>query len=96
MTVRENILYGLDNISDAEMNAAARNARVDEVLTQVDLVEYIDAMPHELSGGQQQRVALARGIVGAETFKLVYLPVNPMPGSTAACVNVFAMICCMS
>ena len=24
MTVRENILYGLDNISEAEMNAAAR------------------------------------------------------------------------
>ena len=72
MTVRENILYGLDNISDAEMNAAARNARVDEVLTQVDLVEYIDAMPHaELSGGQQQRVALARAL--APKPKLVLL-----------------------
>lgn len=71
MTVRENILYGLDNISDAEMNATARNARVDEVLTQVDLVEYIDAMPHELSGGQQQRVALARAL--APKPKLVLL-----------------------
>ena len=71
MTVRENILYGLDNISEAEMNAAARNARVDEVLTQVDLIEYIDAMPHELSGGQQQRVALARAL--APKPKLVLL-----------------------
>ena len=71
MTVRENILYGLDNISEAEMNAAARNARIDEVLTQVDLIEYIDAMPHELSGGQQQRVALARAL--APKPKLVLL-----------------------
>ena len=71
MTVRENILYGLDNISEAEMNAAARSARIDEVLTQVDLIEYIDAMPHELSGGQQQRVALARAL--APKPKLVLL-----------------------
>ena len=71
MTVRENILYGLDSISYAEMNAAARNARIDEVLTQVDLVEYVDAMPHELSGGQQQRVALARAL--APKPKLVLL-----------------------
>ena len=93
MTVRENILYGLDNISEAEMNAAARSARIDEVLTQVDLIEYIDAMPHELSGGQQQRVALARALRRNQNWCCW---TNPMPVSTAACVNEFAMICCMS
>ena len=34
----------------------AINARIDEVLTQIDLLDKKDKMPNELSGGEQQRV----------------------------------------
>lgn len=71
MSVKENILYGLDGIHASQMDTAAKEARVDEVLEQVDLVEYRAAMPHELSGGQQQRVALARAL--APKPKLILL-----------------------
>lgn len=71
MTVSENILYGLEGVSMAAMDHAARQARLLEVLEQVDLASYTDAMPHELSGGQQQRVALARAL--APNPKLILL-----------------------
>jgi iron(III) transport system ATP-binding protein len=71
MTVSENILYGLEGVSMTAMDHTARQARRLEVLEQVDLIAYADAMPHELSGGQQQRVALARAL--APNPKLILL-----------------------
>lgn len=66
-TVRENILYGRPQASDADMRSAARRARAEE------FIEHLsdgrggrgyEAMVGErgvrLSGGQRQRVALAR------------------------------------
>ena len=55
----------------AAMDQAARRKRLNEVLEQVDLATYAEAMPHELSGGQQQRVALARAL--APKPKLILL-----------------------
>ncbi len=45
--------------------AAEVDARVDELLTTVDLVppaSYREKFPHQLSGGQRQRVSVARGL----------------------------------
>ena len=64
-TVRENIAYGRPNATDAEVRAAAEQARADA---------FIDALPHgwdtivgergyTLSGGQRQRLAIARAII---------------------------------
>ena len=55
LTVAQNIGFGLrrDGVSDA---------RVEELLTRVDLAGYGRKHPHELSGGEQQRVALARAL----------------------------------
>ena len=39
------------------------NAKVDQVLSQVDLIEFADAYPRELSGGMKMRVSLARALV---------------------------------
>jgi ABC-type multidrug transport system fused ATPase/permease subunit len=64
-SVRENISYGRPSATDAEVWAAARQARADA---------FIDALPNgfdtivgergfTLSGGQRQRIAIARAVI---------------------------------
>jgi NitT/TauT family transport system ATP-binding protein len=59
-SVRENVRLPLKL---AHAPAAAANARVDEALAQVGLIEFADAYPRELSGGMKMRVSLARALV---------------------------------
>ncbi len=66
-TVRDNILYGRPQASEAEMRAAGRRARAEEFIDGLSdgrSGRGYDAMVGErgvkLSGGQRQRVALAR------------------------------------
>lgn len=66
-SVRDNILYGRPQASEAEMHAAARRARAEEFIETLSDARGgrgYDAMVGErgvkLSGGQRQRVALAR------------------------------------
>jgi len=57
LTVAGNIAFGLRGAT-----AAARDARVHELLDIVGLADLGPKYPQELSGGQQQRVALARAL----------------------------------
>jgi iron(III) transport system ATP-binding protein len=57
LDVRRNVDFGIRH-----QGAAARRARVDEVLELVGLGGLQARYPHALSGGQQQRVALARAL----------------------------------
>jgi iron(III) transport system ATP-binding protein len=57
MTVLQNVMFGLKDLSASEASVAARRA-----LSRVGLDHYADEFPHTLSGGEQQRVALARSI----------------------------------
>ncbi|WP_454725957.1 MULTISPECIES: ABC transporter ATP-binding protein [Cupriavidus] len=59
MTVAENIAYGL---RVRRVDAAARAARVDEMLAMMHLGPFAQRRVDQLSGGQRQRVALARAI----------------------------------
>jgi len=43
-----------------KLSAAARRARVSEVLDAMEIADLADRYPSQLSGGQQQRVAIAR------------------------------------
>jgi len=60
MTLRENVLFGLEmrRVPKADANERALRA-----LELVKLADRADSKPNELSGGQQQRVALARALV---------------------------------
>lgn len=53
LSVRDNIALGLPR-------AARRDARIDDLLAQVQLPGVAALRPHQLSGGMAQRVALAR------------------------------------
>lgn len=57
MTVKENILFGLNRLPRKE-----RKPRLKEMLELVHMESFENRYPHELSGGQQQRVALARAL----------------------------------
>ncbi len=64
-TVRENIGYGIQNVTDAAVRDAAKVAGAHEFV--VDLPEGYDTMVGErgvkLSGGQRQRVSIARAVL---------------------------------
>jgi iron(III) transport system ATP-binding protein len=60
MTVRQNIVYGLEL---RRLDAAEIARRLREGLEKVNLVGLESRYPGQLSGGQQQRVALARALV---------------------------------
>ncbi|KAK6041796.1 ABC transporter, ATP-binding protein, partial [Cooperia oncophora] len=65
VTIRENIMYGLDKCSQEEMEYAARLANIHDFI--VSLPEsystVVGAKGGLLSGGQKQRIAIARAIV---------------------------------
>ena len=64
-TVKENIAYGIDNVTDAEIVAAARLANIDSFIS--SLPKGYDTVLGErgatLSGGQRQRIAIARAAI---------------------------------
>ena len=64
-TIRENITYGIDNISDEELAAVLDAARLTEFIA--SLPDGLDTMLNEhgsnLSGGQRQRLSIARAII---------------------------------
>ncbi len=57
LTVAANVAFGLKGLSGSE-----KQARIEEALGRVGMLEAAAAYPHTLSGGQQQRVALARAL----------------------------------
>ena len=64
-TIRENIAYGRPDATDAEIEAAARAARIhDFIMSQPDGYEmWVGERGSTLSGGQRQRVAIARTLL---------------------------------
>lgn len=63
MTVAQQVRFPLDHRRGLAADiAAAKSARVDEVLALTGLLDLRNRYPNELSGGQQQRVGLARAI----------------------------------
>ena len=64
MTVKQNILFPLQNLKGADkMSKADMDKRALEAAQLVQIDELMDRKPNELSGGQQQRVAIARALV---------------------------------
>ena len=75
MTVAENVAYGL---RQGGMARSARDERVAEVLSLVDLSGLEQRRPDQLSGGQRQRVALARGLAKRPKILLLDEPLGAL------------------
>ena len=73
MTVRKNILFGLDV---QKVSKKEQEKRLKETAALVGLTEYLERKPAQLSGGQRQRVALARSICSRAPICLMDEPLS--------------------
>lgn len=75
LSVEGNVAFGLSG-----MAAAARSARIEQVLQTLHILPLRNRKPNELSGGEKQRVALARSVI---TQPRVLLLDEPLTGLDA-------------
>ena len=59
------------------------DARIDEVLSAVEMTEKKYKMPHELSGGEQQRIAIARALLNHPKMIVADEPTGNLDPETA-------------
>ena len=77
MTVKQNILFPLQNLKGADkLNKEEMERRALEAAKLVQIDELMDRKPSELSGGQQQRVAIARALVKMPRVLLLDEPLS--------------------
>ncbi len=73
MSVRQNIMFPLENIKVPKAEAIER---AQEMADLVGIGELMDRKPKQLSGGQQQRVAIARALVKKPRVLLLDEPLS--------------------
>ncbi len=81
MTVRENLLFGLDggsNRSKQTRSRSERGRRMEEALVRAELQGYENRLPRALSGGQRMRVALFRTLLSAPQALLLDEPFSAL------------------
>jgi len=73
MTVRQNIMFPLENIKVPKVEAFKRSQEMADL---VGIGDLMDRKPKQLSGGQQQRVAIARALVKKPRVLLLDEPLS--------------------
>lgn len=59
------------------------NNRIDQVLSEVSMLDKKDKFPHELSGGEQQRIAIARAVLNTPKIIIADEPTGNLDPDTA-------------
>ena len=64
-TIKENIVYGLDNVTEEQINQVVELANIKEFVDDLPdgLDTYIEEHGGNLSGGQKQRISIARALI---------------------------------
>ena len=88
-TIRDNILFGRPAASDAELEVAARIARVDEFALGMEkgYDTVIGERGVKLSGGQRQRVAIARAILADPRLLILDEATSSLDTESEACIQ---------
>ena len=76
LSVRKNIT--LAPMLVKKMTAQEANAKAEELLTRVGLIDKIDTMPTKLSGGQKQRLAIVRALAMERDVMLFAEPTSAL------------------
>ncbi len=77
MTVKQNILFPLQNLKGADkMSKEEMLERAENAARLVQIEDLLDRKPSEMSGGQQQRVAIARALVKMPRVLLLDEPLS--------------------
>ncbi len=83
LTVLQNVIFGLQiNRREMGLARAARRAKAEDLIAQVELTEHMHKYPHQLSGGQQQRVAIARSLAMEPQILLMDEPFSALDEPT--------------
>jgi len=78
-TVRQNVEYGLELKG---VPAAERKKQALEIISQVGLKDFAEALPKQLSGGMKQRVAIARTLINKPKLVLMDEPFGALDPQT--------------
>ena len=83
-TIKNNILYGKPSATDAEVDAAAKDAQIDKFIKKLKDGYDTVAGPRgaKLSGGQKQRIAIARTLIAHTDVLLMDEPTSALDNET--------------